>query len=535
MVKTNKISHYTTIASERIYLDELEDKGLPAFFRDRAFLSCSAKHSAYNMLFSKKHDYDEYLRHNAPSLSDYLNLQALYPQLNAYELNSALNLGKGMYKSQESLRKQNVNVLEDKIKHKEKQLSDTTKKLGKYIRTRDGFLAWRDEGRPYKGSLANVTVRNGCAYVRDRDKYREYGPYEFEYQFLNARIRQLRHNISQLAQRLNRMRQKLDKLKDRPRRMDIKKRDTKYRRYEASGRSDAKCKNFIFKCAHVEDDKFMITIATYDEPRPVIARFPYGWEALEHALRRGVKAPIGFCLRMRTAADGREYLQFQASFDKALPAVNACSKACGVVAIDLNAGHVDAAETDARGNLVNAMTRYYMIDGTSSENAASMARTVKEIIEYAASKGKEAVIEDLDMRDSKKNAWDRNKKLNKILGSFPYARFERSVSYWCIECNTSYTNVNPAYTSVIGTLKYASRRCVPSHQAAAYVIGRRGMGFHERVPREYLPYLPGMEASEWSKWACLNKININKIDDLYKNEELPRWKLARKHKSMCLL
>ncbi len=45
--------------------------------------------------------------------------------------------------------------------------------------------------------------------------------------------------------------------------------------------------------------------------------------------------------------------------------------------------------------------------------------------------------------------------------------------------------VNPAYTSVIGMLKYASQLNIDKDIAGAYVIGRRALGFKEDVPENY--------------------------------------------------
>jgi regulator of replication initiation timing len=45
--------------------------------------------------------------------------------------------------------------------------------------------------------------------------------------------------------------------------------------------------------------------------------------------------------------------------------------------------------------------------------------------------------------------------------------------------------VNPAYTSVIGKLKYAPQYNIDKDIAGAYVIARRGLGFKERLPKNY--------------------------------------------------
>jgi hypothetical protein len=45
--------------------------------------------------------------------------------------------------------------------------------------------------------------------------------------------------------------------------------------------------------------------------------------------------------------------------------------------------------------------------------------------------------------------------------------------------------VNPAYTSIIGMLKYAPQLNIDKDIAGAYVIGRRALGFKEDTPENY--------------------------------------------------
>jgi hypothetical protein len=45
----------------------------------------------------------------------------------------------------------------------------------------------------------------------------------------------------------------------------------------------------------------------------------------------------------------------------------------------------------------------------------------------------------------------------------------------------AYKKVNPAYTSVIGKVKYKEMYGVTTHEAAAFVIARRGLGFNEKI------------------------------------------------------
>ncbi|MCL4294282.1 MAG: hypothetical protein KJ077_01070 [Anaerolineae bacterium] len=50
--------------------------------------------------------------------------------------------------------------------------------------------------------------------------------------------------------------------------------------------------------------------------------------------------------------------------------------------------------------------------------------------------------------------------------------------------------INPAYTSVIGRHKYAVLHRMSTHEAAAYVIARRGQGRDERLPGDIIARLP---------------------------------------------
>ena len=46
--------------------------------------------------------------------------------------------------------------------------------------------------------------------------------------------------------------------------------------------------------------------------------------------------------------------------------------------------------------------------------------------------------------------------------------------------------VNPAFSSVIGRVKFMERYGLTVHQAAALVLARRLLGFSERIPRRWV-------------------------------------------------
>ncbi|GAH10430.1 unnamed protein product, partial [marine sediment metagenome] len=49
--------------------------------------------------------------------------------------------------------------------------------------------------------------------------------------------------------------------------------------------------------------------------------------------------------------------------------------------------------------------------------------------------------------------------------------------------------VSPRFTSFIGEYKYAATYGISVHQAAAFVIARRAMGFSEKIPKILLRFI----------------------------------------------
>ena len=79
--------------------------------------------------------------------------------------------------------------------------------------------------------------------------------------------------------------------------------------------------------------------------------------------------------------------------------------------------------------------------------------------------------------------------------------------------------INPAYTSLIAKLKYMRPLGLSIHICAAYVIGRRGMGFKEKVPKYLRNLLTETERNKhhWSQFATLAaKTKSLRKHDFYK-------------------
>ncbi|MFX1296599.1 MAG: hypothetical protein ACFFD2_17300, partial [Promethearchaeota archaeon] len=103
-----------------------------------------------------------------------------------------------------------------------------------------------------------------------------------------------------------------------------------------------------------------------------------------------------------------------------------------------------------------------------------------KVINYCLNKGKGLVIEELSFNQTFSYNKKRNRKLNQFKTSM-LPLFERK----CIRHGIAVRKVHPAYTTIIGALKYSWSFNLPDHILASYVIARRGLGFTEPLPACY--------------------------------------------------
>jgi len=71
-----------------------------------------------------------------------------------------------------------------------------------------------------------------------------------------------------------------------------------------------------------------------------------------------------------------------------------------------------------------------------------------------------------------------------MASNFPYAKMVEAVCRRAAKEGVPFKTVPARHTSTIGYWKYMERYAVPVHCAAALALGRRAMGFKERVTRE---------------------------------------------------
>jgi IS605 OrfB family transposase len=164
------------------------------------------------------------------------------------------------------------------------------------------------------------------------------------------------------------------------------------------------------------------------------------------------------------------------------------TKENGVIAIDTNASpiHLAIAEVSKTGELLSYQT-------ISLHNLLGLSQNSKEhqewilahqLLDLAIEKGKAIAIENLK-KLKRGLRGDGKAKLRKRLHQWNVKKFLQKLKRVAMLKGVEVIEVNPAYTSVIGMLKYAPQLSIDKDIASAYVIGRRALGFKEDTPENY--------------------------------------------------
>lgn len=503
--------------------------------------------SVYNLLYLKTFSPEEYNKITSGYKSLYLYVVNHFG-FNVYYSNSIINLAKGMLDSQITLNKDYIEQKEEQIKTIQIKLNMIEKSLNDYLLLRQELSSYKEKLNKNPKTKIHIQGIKNLSFLPDKvivrfniNKQEEYGYGKFEYQYLNNKIRRLKNLISKYHYRIHNIENKIQNLMsvnhiffrrnimnqihketDTYEIEKLKKEfiNSKYYRFQISGVNIAKYGNYIFQMTYVSaSDDFDIKVKF---PNKEITLhhidFPYKKEEIIETLKYNLnqknhkKLPLCFDLiRKIDNKTGKYYYQFKLTLDiLANKHINESTET-GIVGIDFNFGHIDLTEIDEKGNMLNHKTILYDLTGTSKQNELSLRYALDEVGIYVKDKHKCLVIEDLNTKQSKYkfNAdKQKQKKLNKVIHSLPVALYKQAVFYLSVKYEFMVYQVKPAYTSIIGKLKYADKMKLNSHISASYVIARRSLGYKEQLLKEQRQQIP-QEMKEYSlfkKWQYINKL-----------------------------
>jgi IS605 OrfB family transposase len=192
------------------------------------------------------------------------------------------------------------------------------------------------------------------------------------------------------------------------------------------------------------------------------------------------------------------------------------TKEKGVIGIDVNARpfHLALAEVSSDGNLQSYKSIYLShLLKCKSRNRKEYEEWLiaHEVIRFAKEKGKAIAIEDIKKLPKGKRG-DGKAKLRKILQFFSYRRILKKIESLANQEGIEVVKVNPAFTSVIGMMKYCPQYFIDKDVAGAYVIGRKALGFKEEIPENYKKLLKSQIYIQYALWR------LGKMEEELKNK-----------------
>jgi IS605 OrfB family transposase len=164
------------------------------------------------------------------------------------------------------------------------------------------------------------------------------------------------------------------------------------------------------------------------------------------------------------------------------------TKEKGVIAIDTNASpiHLAIAEVSKTGELLSYQTisLHHLLGLSQNSEDQHEWISAHKVVNLALQKNKAIAVESLKKLKKGKRG-DGKAKLRKRLHQWNAKRFLQKLKRVAMLKGVEIIEVNPAYTSIIGMLKYAPQLNIDKDIAGAYVIGRRALGFKENTPENY--------------------------------------------------
>ena len=205
-------------------------------------------------------------------------------------------------------------------------------------------------------------------------------------------------------------------------------------------------------------------------------KFAYGHQEILKSLEQG--RAISYCFKK----DRKGWLVFAMTQREDPELVT--KKELGAIGIDVNANHIALVETDRFGNPITKKTLPLNTYGKSSEQCLALIGDVCAHIVLLAKKTKKPLVfEALNFQKKKGSLKEgHSKKQVRMLSSFTYTAFFRHLHSRAARHGVKIFTVNPAYTSVIGRVKFAKRYGLSIHHAASLTIARRLFRFSEQPP-----------------------------------------------------
>ncbi len=157
----------------------------------------------------------------------------------------------------------------------------------------------------------------------------------------------------------------------------------------------------------------------------------------------------------------------------------------GALGVDYNDGFLSVADIGGDGNATRrGLSRIEMPNhgGTYAQRLDAMRKGVRKLVDLAIARGKPIVIEKMEFATKKAALRDLGSpRYARMLSALAYSKFAAHLETTARRAGIRVISVNPAFTSIMGRVRYAQLLGCDVHQSAAVEIGRRGMRCSERA------------------------------------------------------
>jgi IS605 OrfB family transposase len=204
------------------------------------------------------------------------------------------------------------------------------------------------------------------------------------------------------------------------------------------------------------------------------------------ALLQRVYASLPYNVTIRLE-DGKVYAHF--TWSEGLPPP-VHTKANGVLGIDANGDpyHLALAVVSPDGNLKRHLTlSLEEVDRAPNKGAKELLlwKVAHQVVAVAEEHGVAIATERLKYLRKSRRGDGHGKHFRRKQHRFAYRSLLAKVHSLARKRGVEVLEVNPQDTSTIGMLKYAPQLHLSKDVAAALVIGRRALGFEEKLPKGY--------------------------------------------------
>ncbi len=189
----------------------------------------------------------------------------------------------------------------------------------------------------------------------------------------------------------------------------------------------------------------------------------------------------------------------------------------GCIGVDFNRDSVEWAYILPDGNIKDKGKLGFKWKGFSSGQRQVMMRDlVVKLTDMALAIQCPIAIESLDFSKKKASMSEASSAYNSLLSNFSTGLFREALESRCKRYGIGLHKVNPAFTSVIGMIKFMPKYGLNSGTAAAMIIARRAMGYSERAPH-CLVKPEDLARHSWTTW--------NRVSRYLKNNKIKRSQL----------